>query len=56
MYLDGMRTDLFDYKVGFGWRLVQGLGVDLGLRGQTAVGPTNVISLNGPYLGFGYVF
>lgn len=56
MFLDGARTDLFDYKVGFGWRLFQGLGVDMGLRGQTAVAPTNVISLNGPYLGFGWVF
>lgn len=56
MYLDGARTDLFDYKVGFGWQLFRGLGVDLGLRGQTAIRPSNTLSLNGPYLGFGYVF
>ncbi|HEY9900037.1 MAG TPA: hypothetical protein V6D00_12725 [Pantanalinema sp.] len=56
MFLDGARTDLFDYKLGFGWRLFQGLGVDVGLRGQTAIAPTNTLSLNGPYLGFGYVF
>lgn len=56
MYLDGARTDLFDYKLGVGWQLFRGLGVDIGLRGQTAIGPTNTISLNGPYVGFGYVF
>jgi hypothetical protein len=56
MFLDGARTDLFDYKLGIGWRLFRGLGVDVGFRGQTAVSPSNIISLNGPYLGFGYVF
>lgn len=56
LYVNSAQTNVFDYKLGLGWQLFHGLGVDAGLRGQTAIATANALSLNGPYLGFGYVF
>lgn len=56
LYVNSAQTNVFDYKVGLGWQLFHGLGIDAGFRGQTAIATANALSLNGPYLGFGYLF
>jgi hypothetical protein len=56
LYVNNVQSNVLDYKLGIGWQLFHGLGVDLGLRGQTAFAPGNLLSLNGPYMGFGYLF
>lgn len=56
LYVAGLQTNVFDYKLGLGHPLWPGIGIDFGLRGQTAVAPGSLLSLNGPYLGVGWVF
>lgn len=52
----GAPTTVMDYKLGLGWQMFHGLGLDVGLRGQAAVAQGSALSLLGPYVGFGYVF
>lgn len=54
--VNGVPSSVIDYKLGFGWRLMPGLGMDVGIRGQSAFTSTSLFTYNGPYLGFGYVF
>ncbi len=56
LFVNGLQTNVFDYKLGLGRPLFPGIGLDFGVRGQTAVAPDSLLSLNGPYLGVGWVF
>lgn len=56
LFVEGLQTNVFDYKLGLGRPLFPGVGFDFGLRGQTGVAPGSVLSLNGPYLGVGWIF
>lgn len=56
LFVNSVQTNVLDYKLGLGWQLFHGLGLDVGVRGQSAFAPGNFLTLNGPYLGFGYVF
>lgn len=56
LFVNGLQTNVFDYKLGVGRSIFPGIGIDMGLRGQTGVAPDSLLSLNGPYLGVGWVF
>lgn len=56
LYVNGLQTNVFDYKLGLGRQFLPGIGIDLGVRGQTAVAPGNLLNLIGPYMGVGWVF
>ncbi|HEY9855651.1 MAG TPA: hypothetical protein V6D05_07930 [Stenomitos sp.] len=56
LYVNGLQTNVFDYKLGVGHPLWPGFGLDVGLRGQAVFAPGNTMSLTGPYIGVGYVF
>lgn len=56
LYVNGLQTNVFDYKLGVGHSLVGSFGMDIGVRGQAGIAPGNVLHLIGPYLGVGYVF
>lgn len=56
LYVNGLQTNVFEYKLGLGRPLFPGFGIDVGMRGQTGVAPGSVLSLNGPYLGVGWIF
>lgn len=56
LFVNGLQTNVFDYKLGLGRPLFPGLGFDFGVRGQTAVAPGSMLNLIGPYLGVGWVF